>query len=159
MTSPAQHDPVVDIASLPVGHDLPDQLGPILDFMKSEIAQSSEMLRDLSGTVSAKLGLLADSEDQSAIIECVLHLSEAMQNEDRIQQRLNDICAALIFLERNLRHCCDPIYRLDLNRSLVNELRLAEMRAAFASRVGMSLPEGELPASKDTVRTGDLDLF
>ncbi|MGI9419070.1 MAG: hypothetical protein ACR2RA_14670 [Geminicoccaceae bacterium] len=128
-------------------------LAPILAFLKQEIDQSAIILRDLAGRLSCELCTLGTAGEAHDLRSSLLAATIALQAEDRVQQRLSDLGATLLVLERILAEDA-PI---DLDQTIIESLRLEEMRAAFAAGVGMADAVPSPPATAPSI--GEIDLF
>ena len=128
-------------------------LAPIFAFLKREIDQSAVILRDLAGRLSSELCTLVTAGEPHDLRSSLLAATIALQAEDRVQQRLSDLSATLLVLERILAED-EPI---DLDQTIIESLRLEEMRASFAAGIGMA---NAVPApSATTPSIGEIDLF
>lgn len=133
-------------------------LASILAFLGHEIDQSAAMLRDLARSLSHELCALDYADGAESIQQRLIASTVALQNEDRVQQRLGDLRAAMSVLEKALVMDV-PNDRANLDRAIINQLCLEEIRGAFALSIGMD-DELSLPISKaKTPSLGDVDLF
>ena len=160
--APRSDDPDQDGAgpldrTAPRSGDLRELL-PVLTFLRQELRRSAGMLRDLAGCLSEQLcagaAISGDGSPQLDFSAAVV----ALQNEDRIQQRLHDSEAVLSLLEQMLA-TGQPAVGSDLDRAVIDSLLLEETRGAFAASRGLS--EGGA-APQDSARkpsAGDVDLF
>jgi|GEM_PF-6480517 len=133
-------------------------LATILAFLNREIDQSAAILRDLARSLSAEFCALSETDDQETIRQRMLTSTMALQNEDRVQQRLRDLRAVLSLLEHAL-HIESPATGTDLDHAIIDRFDLEEIRIAFAQSVGMV---SALPSASSSVKTpslGDVDLF
>ncbi|MGI9504717.1 MAG: hypothetical protein ACR2RE_16870 [Geminicoccaceae bacterium] len=133
-------------------------LRSILAFFGREIDQSSTILRDLAEQLSHELCALGQATDMEAIGPGLAASTVALQSEDRIQQRLGDMRTALSILEQTLA-LGDSLNEADLNLTIIEQLRLEEMRYAFALGLDITdqLQRLSKPAKAPTL--GDVDLF
>ena len=83
----------------------------------------------------------------------------ALQNEDRVQQRLRDLGAALVRGGTGADHGAVPATGADLDRAVIECLRLEETRGAFAINAGMADILDQLPSKPKPPAVGDIDLF
>ena len=133
-------------------------LATILAFLNREIDQSATILHELSANLSKEFCAIGEADSQDAVHERMINATMALQNEDRIQQRLRDLQTTLSLLERTL-HMHEPGSGADLDRAIIDQLKLEEMRQTFAHSVGMI---SALPSASGPTRTpslGDVDLF
>ncbi|MGI9488796.1 MAG: hypothetical protein ACR2RF_23505 [Geminicoccaceae bacterium] len=130
-------------------------LASVMAFLGGEIDHSSVMLRDLATCLSDAIVNLGEISDLSPSLA---HATQALQNEDRIQQRLSDLRRTLLVLEHVLQASTYPS-AIDLDRTIIDQLRLDEMREAYAASVGMPGHEVKRTAETTTPSTGDVDLF
>lgn len=133
-------------------------LATILAFLNREIDRSATILHDLAKSLSDEFCALGEAESQEAVRERMFSATMALQNEDRIQQRLRDLQTTLSLLERAL-HMHDPGSGGDLDQAIIDQLKLEEIRQTFAHSVGMisALPSASGPARAPSL--GDVDLF
>lgn len=133
-------------------------LASIMAFLGSEIDRSSAMLQDLAACLSEVVVTLTENEDDADFRLCLSSATQALQNEDRIQQRLGDMRRTLMILEHVLDEGVWPsAARLD--HSIIDQLHLEEMRYAYAVSVGVL---DQLPKKVDGITkpsAGDVDLF
>lgn len=128
-------------------------LASIMAFLGGEIDHSSAMLRDLATCLSDVIHSFDEASDGRP---CLSHAMQALQNEDRIQQRLSDLRSTLLILEHVLQASTRPS-SVDLDRAIIEKLRLEEMRDAYAASVGLS--GHALTPTVNTPAAGDVDLF
>ena len=147
-----------DTGDHPADPDIGSRLTPIVSFILDEVQQSSEILRQLSEVVSSEIAALARADDLVDVMGSVHRLSEALQREDRVQQRLDDVCATLRLLDRSLASY-QGSNGDELHATIASRLRLEEMRAAFAVKLGHPPSAGLERASDNVPRAGDVDLF
>lgn len=133
-------------------------LASIMAFLGSEIDRSSAMLQDLAACLSEVVVALTENDGSTDFTPCLSSATQALQNEDRIQQRLGDMRRTLMILEHVLDDGVWPsAARLD--HSIIDQLRLEEMRYAYAVSVGVL---DQLPKKVDGITkpsAGDVDLF
>jgi len=131
---------------------------PILAVIRREMDQSATILRDLAGCLSLELCTLGTAEEKDTLRSSLLAATIALQNEDRVQQRLRDLGEVLSVLEYFLSKNVTSI-SCDVNQAIIESLRLEEMRSAFAIGVGMvdDLPQSSSTAEPPSI--GDVDLF
>jgi len=142
----------------PERNDTPEQgqsLTSAMAFIGEEIDHSLVMLRDLASSLSEVILALSDP---SAARPCLLSATQALQNEDRIQQRLSDLRGTLLVLEHVLQDGTWPC-AADLDRTIIDKLRLEEMREAYAASVGMPDYEANRTSEVNKPSAGDVDLF
>ncbi|MGI9451554.1 MAG: hypothetical protein ACR2QH_13110 [Geminicoccaceae bacterium] len=130
-------------------------LASVMTFMGGEIDHSLAMLRDLASCLSDVI-LALDEESDSR--PCLLSATQALQNEDRIQQRLSDLRSTLLVLEHVLQAGTWPP-AVDLDRVIIDQLRLDEMREAYAASVGMPCDGTKVMSKAGKPSAGDVDLF
>ncbi len=137
---------------------IPSDLIPILAVVRREMDQSAAILRDLAGCLSRELCTLGTAEEKRALQSSLLAATIALQNEDRVQQRLRDLGEVLSTLE-NILSKNTVSSSSDINRAVIESLRLEEMRRAFAIGAGFvdDLPQS-LGATKPP-SIGEVDLF
>lgn len=143
---------------MPDKNDAPDRnrsLTSAMAFIGEEIDQSLVMLRDLASSLSEVIIALSDP---SASRPCLLSATQALQNEDRIQQRLSDLRGTLLVLEHVLQAGSVPP-AVDLDRAIIDQLRLDEMREAYAASIGMPFHGDDGTSRTDKPSAGDVDLF
>lgn len=128
-------------------------LASIMAFLGREIDHSSALLRDLATCLT---DVIHTSDEASDARPCLSHAMQALQNEDRIQQRLSDLKNTLLILEHVLQASARPP-AVDLDRAIIDQLRLEEMRDAYAECVGLS--GHVVRATGDVPAAGDVDLF
>ena len=133
-------------------------LSTILAFLSREIDQSAAILRNLAEHLSDELCALGTEADTEAVRLRLAASTMALQNEDRLQQRLGDMRTALIVLEQALS-LDEPLAEADINLDIIRQLHLEEMRYAFALSVDLldMLPQSSKPAK--TPSLGEVDLF
>lgn len=130
----------------------------ILAFLNREIDQSAVILRDLARRLSDNFCAISEANDHDTIRQQMLASTIALQNEDRVQQRLRDLRTAISLLENALHHD-DPAIGADLDRTIMDQFDMEEMRFAFAHSIGIAI---EIPAPPDCTKPpslGDVDLF
>ena len=130
-------------------------LASVMAFLGGEIDHSSVMLRDLATCMSDAIFALGEISD---LPPSLAHATQALQNEDRIQQRLSDLRSTLLVLEHVLQGSVWPP-AVDLDRTIIDQLRLDEMREAYAASVGMPGHEVKRTAEATMPSAGDVDLF
>lgn len=133
-------------------------VGTILAFLRREVDQSSAILRDLAERLSDEFCALSRANDANDVQQRLFASSMALQNEDRVQQRLDDVRMALSILEHAL-NTGDPAIRADLDRAIIERLCLEETRGAFAVSVGLASPHLQSPGDVRKPSAGDVDLF
>ena len=133
-------------------------LASILAFLGREVDQSAAMLRDLAGCLSHELFGLNDVDSAENLHQRLMASTIALQNEDRVQQRLADLRAALSVLEKALTKDA-PTDRADLDHAVIDQLRLDETRGAFAQSFGMVDELSPGICKGKTPSLGDVDLF
>ncbi|MGI9508149.1 MAG: hypothetical protein ACR2QJ_02230 [Geminicoccaceae bacterium] len=163
MPAPVRASPGHDLAAFRhhdderLGCDRQD-LAQILAFIRYEINQSATILRDLAEQLSNALCALGTTNDENVLRSNLIAATTALQNEDRVQQRLVDMGMAMSVLEEALADEALET-RADLDRAIIGSLRLEETRGAFAILVGMAdaFPKPSSPVHTPAV--GDIDLF
>lgn len=133
-------------------------LVPILAFVRQEVDLSAAILRDLAERLSQALYALGTAEDDNVVQSSLFAATTALQNEDRVQQRLNDLGAALAVVERALT-MGTPTTGFKLDRAVIESLRLEETRGAFAINAGMADILAGSPNQPKAPSVGDIDLF
>ena len=133
-------------------------LVPILAFVRQEVDESAAILRDLAERLSQALHALATTADRNVVQSSLFAATTALQNEDRVQQRLSDLGAALSVVERALI-VGSPATGADLDRTVIDSLRLEETRGAFAINAGMADALAQPSNEPETPTVGDIDLF
>ena len=146
--------PPVDDRSSGDHHDLV----PILAFVRQEVDLSAAILRDLAERLSQALNALGTAEDDNVVQSSLFAATTALQNEDRVQQRLSDLGAALAVVERALTKGT-PTTGVKLDRAIIESLRLEETRGAFAINAGMADILAESLNQSKAPSVGDIDLF
>ncbi|MEM7043786.1 MAG: hypothetical protein AAF543_13330 [Pseudomonadota bacterium] len=113
------------------------------------------MLHDLAESLSEELSSVgAACGAQSALSAAVV----ALQNEDRIQQRLGDSEAVLLLLEQTVATGV-PAVGADLDQAIIDCLKLEESRGAYAADRGLSHADTMSPNGVKHPSLGDIDLF
>jgi hypothetical protein len=126
-----------------------------LDVIRAEMVRSADLLSDLARSLSEELlGLMRLGSDP-AVDALVGRMSEILQAEDRLQQRLQDICIAVGTLQETLEADAPPPGAL--GALIARHLRLDEMRLAFAGDAAAL--EAQAFASVAPIRAGEVDLF
>lgn len=138
--------------------DLHRQAAPILVFLEAELSKSSAMLSDLANNLSKQFQILAGTPNRGRILPSLLQASETLQKEDRIQQRLDDIRAALAQLGQALLVERSPEDK-NLHQSIAQALRLEEMRSAFSTDPKKISPDQPRSSLQKRPSAGDVDLF
>lgn len=137
--------------------DILRQVNIIVHFLREELDHSSGLLRRLADTFTAELCTLSASSDHQLVDSSIVRMTEALQGEDRIQQRLEDICSALAMLERAV----DPIenaVNIQLSIAIFQKFKLEEMQAALANKANLN--NQTMPSRNHVVpNIGDVDLF
>ncbi len=130
-------------------------LASVMAFLGGEIDHSSVMLRDLATCLSKVIFALGEMAE---IPPSLADITQALQNEDRIQQRLDDLRSTLLVLEHVLQTSTwTPA--VDLDRTIIDQLRLDEMREAYAASAGIPGYEVKRTADVAIPSAGDVDLF
>lgn len=150
VTSLSGGDPGRDDAAHP--------LAPIMMFLSQEIDQSSAILRDLAACLSDVIVTFSELDDAPRTRSCISSATQALQTEDRIQQRLSDLRRAVMVMEHMLQAGLSP-FTVDLNRTIIDQLQLCEMRDAYAASVGMTDREMSEKPTVTRPSAGDVDLF
>lgn len=135
-----------------------DHLASILAFLGGEVERSATLLRDLAAGISEDFGAICAAEVADDVQDRLIAATMALQNEDRLQQRLGDLRTALSVLEQTLveGRLADQV---GLDRAIIDKLRLEETRSAFASSMGLSDAEQHPPKVVKEPSLGDIDLF
>lgn len=133
------------------------QTQPVILFLKEEIEHSSELLHKLANAFNMEINVLSETEDLDKVKISIFQMTEALQNEDRIQQRLWDLITTLNALERIFDHNnnVSPDY---LSTSILRQLKLGEMQKALAIKANIDDPSIAL-GSLEAPSLGDVDLF
>lgn len=151
-------DPV-DYSPAEIGQHVDGRhLALILAFISHEVDQSAKMLRDLAAQLSEEFCAISQEDAASHIQHRLIGATMALQNEDRVQQRLNALRAILSVLERVLAGKSQTA-EADLDHAIIDELHLDEIRSAFALSVGLAdvFPNASSNSSEPSI--GDIDLF
>lgn len=133
----------------------PRHLASILAFLGREIDNSASMLRDLAMRLSHELCALGQIDCVNAMQRRVIASTIALQNEDRVQQRLRDLCSVLALLEQALK-AEQSIDDANFERSILDQVTLEEIRHALAVKLGRADPHHP-PSTTPSI--GDVDLF
>ncbi|MDH3659460.1 MAG: hypothetical protein OEU92_05425 [Alphaproteobacteria bacterium] len=141
----------------PTGGGLRD-IVPVLAFLRREIDQSATILRDIARCLSDEICALGASSDGEFLQPRLSQATIALQNEDRVQQRLRDMGATLSMLEHMLAEG-DLAAGDDLGRAVIDSLRLEETRRAFAIDVGMTDRSSQPSGPVGPPSVGEIDLF
>jgi len=154
-----QEDTLAPACRSNTGYDLsPDHrhLAKIVMFLGHEIDRSVIMLRDLAALLSEEICALRQVDSVKAVQEGLIASTIALQNEDRIQQRLCDLRTVLGILEDRLGNDV-PTRGGDLDQEILEKLRLEETRDGFSFAIGII---DDYPKPKDDIPSlGDVDLF
>ena len=134
------------------------ELSAVLACLRLEIDRSAAILRDLAGRLSQELLALGASAELGDLQPRLAAATIALQNEDRVQQRLCDMSAVLSLLERALADG-DLASGPDLYQSVVDTLRLEETRNAFACELGLADIVSDLSSPAKPPSVGEIDLF
>ncbi len=127
-----------------------------IDVIRREMVRSADMLSELAGSLTEELLGLMQLGSDPAVNVLVGRMSQILQVEDRIQQRLQDICVALSLLQDAME--ADGEIPMDRLASLIAQrLMLGEMRIAFAGLDGAGPADD--PASPPGAQPGEIDLF
>jgi hypothetical protein len=125
-----------------------------LDFLRVELGNSAGMLSSLAAELTREVCGLMDPDEEDSRQLRLVRIHQALQNEDRIQQRIRDLSEVLAALETALAPAASRDDR-DLDIVIGRKLRLEELRAAFGSKdggLGTMSPSSSIPP-------GDVDLF
>jgi hypothetical protein len=135
-----------------------DHLALILAFLGREVERSATLLRDLAAGISDDFGAICASELPDDVQDRLIAATMALQNEDRLQQRLSDLRLTLSLLEQMLAEG-GPAKKADINEIIIQKLKLEEMRNAFAVSMGLidALPQRSQGTKEPSL--GDIDLF
>jgi hypothetical protein len=133
-------------------------LGSILAFLNREIGQSGVMLHEFATLLSSELCALGQADSIDARRPHMLAATMALQNEDRVQQRLRDLRCALSLVEQALL-LDDPDIGPDLDRAIIDQCHLEEIRVAFARSRGIPCVAASSPPAGSVPSIGDIDLF
>ncbi|MEZ5934250.1 MAG: hypothetical protein R3F54_20390 [Alphaproteobacteria bacterium] len=152
------HDPPAGVAASADSGSDRCHLTTILSFLKQEIDQSGALLHDLAGCLSYEFSTVSQTNDLDAIRQRMVIATIALQNEDRIQQRLGDLRLVLSLLEGALLRGT-PAIGADLDHAIIDQLRLDELRVTFAYNVGMASEPAAPSPPAGTPTIGDIDLF
>jgi hypothetical protein len=135
-----------------------DHLATILAFLGREVERSATLLRDLAAGISDDFGVISAAELADDVQERLIAATMALQNEDRLQQRLSDLHTALSILERTLIEG-GSTQQTDIDKVIIDKLRLEEMRSAFALSVGLIDAQQQSKKVTNEPTLGDIDLF
>lgn len=141
------------------GADPDHELLPVLTFLRHEIDQSAALLSDLAKCLSHALCTLTTASEPDTRQSSLSDAAIALQQEDRVQQRLRDLKATVAVLEGALDGT-SPHRGADLDRAIIASLRLEETRHNFAAATGMAeafVPQSPTPNKPPPI--GDIDLF
>lgn len=133
-------------------------LASILGFLNHEIRQSADLLRDLTACLSNELCALGDLKVTAAVQQRLAASTVALQNEDRVQQRLGELRKVISILAEAMKGD-RPAVATDLDHTIIDQLCLEEIRCAFALSVGMAYVVPETSSTNKTPSVGDIDLF
>lgn len=133
-------------------------LALILALVSDEIDHSIKMLRDLAARLSQEFCAITHSEVAGDIQHRLMAATIALQDEDRVQQRLGDLRTTLSLLEQALTNNV-PTTRADLDHAIIDQLLLDEIRNAFAVTVGRESAFSSSQAKTHEPSIGDIDLF
>ena len=135
-----------------------DHVAAILAFLSREVEQSATLLHDLAARLSDNFCAISATDSRDDVQGQLIAATMALQNEDRLQQRLSDLRTALSVLERAFVED-SPDDLANINQAIIDKLRLDETRSAFA--LSMGLRDAALHLSKVTKEpsVGDVDLF
>jgi hypothetical protein len=136
--------------------------GRSLDVLRGELAHSPDMLGELAAVIGSEIHGMMVLDDLPSAEAAVIHerlgrIYEALQQEDRIQQRLRQLVAVATALEKSaVRAAAQGDHELE--DEISHCLRLEELRAAvFGTSAGQYTPK-EAPRSSE-ISAGDVDLF
>jgi hypothetical protein len=128
----------------------------VIGFLRHEVALTSALLDDVSAVLIVELGaLVAVTRSYDGP---VARMTEAIQREDLIQQRLKDLDAALGVLEQRLADACTAGAQRDhaLGEQIAARLQLGETRARLMRELGRP---GTIADHLPPPRAGEVDLF
>lgn len=135
-----------------------DHLASILAFLGREVERSATLLRDLAAGISDDFGAICAADVADDVQDRLVAATMALQNEDRLQQRLSDLQTALSILEQTFAEGKSD-QRADIDRAIIDKLRLEEMRNAFASSMGLIDAQAHPVKVTSQPSLGDIDLF
>src|SRR5262245_39463895 len=122
-----------------------------LDFLRIELGHSADLLASLAARLSVEFCGLVEPEAEDDRHARLVRIHEALQTEDRIQQRLRDLSGVIAALELALAPAASRDDR-ELDIVIGRKLRLEELRSAFSGK-GSIGSTGHRPA---TVSAGDV---
>jgi len=134
-----------------------DHLASILAFLSQEVEQSATLLRDLAARLSENFCAINATDLREDVQDQLIAATMALQNEDRLQQRLSDLRNALSVLEQFVED--DPNDMANIDQAIIDILRLDETRSAFALSMGLKDVALQLSKAKNEPSVGDVDLF
>jgi hypothetical protein len=124
-----------------------------LDFLRVELGRSADMLGELAAILSDEVCDLMVVQNEEVRNDKLTRIYEALQNEDRIQQRINDLKEVIAVVARALAPAASRPDR-DLEALIGRRLRLEELRAAFTGKGDRNAAILEPP-----ITAGEVDLF
>ncbi len=130
----------------------------IMSFLNREIGLSAAILRDLTARISSDLCALSDAGVAEPAHERIMTSTVALQDEDRVQQRLTALRNVITILEKTLA-ADEPQSGGELDRTIIDKLCLDEIRCAFALSVGMTYVLNDVGEGNGPPSLGDVDLF
>ena len=128
----------------------------MIGFLRHEVSLTSSLLDEVSAVLIVELGALVAAT--RSYDGPVARMTEAIQREDLIQQRLRDLDAALGVLEQRLDDACavGATGHHELGAEVAARLKLGETRARLMRQLGQSdIIADHLPPP----RAGEVDLF
>ena len=137
--------------------NLSNHTSPVVAFLKEEIEQSSQLLKKLAEALVEEVCVLSETLDSPVVRASTGRMNEALQVEDRIQQRLWDMACALGMLEKAI-DTENYGYNHHLPISIIKELKLNEMQLALASKANLH-HDVIAPYLSNEPNLGDIDLF
>ena len=133
------------------------QVQQVLVFLKEELEGSTSMLSRFAEELNSEICLLNERCNSENMESSIDRMSETLQAEDRIRQRLIDIASALRVVEQVMASPSEEEFSR-LPTIIIGELRLGEMQNALAVKADMR----EIFASSSAPiapSLGDVDLF
>ncbi|NJO36411.1 MAG: hypothetical protein HC871_00855 [Rhizobiales bacterium] len=116
------------------------------------------MLHEFATLLSNEICALVQADGIDARRPHMLAATIALQNEDRVQQRLRDLRRALSLVEQALM-TDDPDIGADLDRAIIDQCHLEEIRVAFARSRNIAGIAASSPPGRGAPSIGDIDLF
>jgi len=138
-------------------NDLIDKSKTILSFLKEEMEISSDLLRRFSHDIGVEIAATSESANADLLHDHIFRLTEVLQCEDRIQQRLKDMIATLDVMHKTFNSIGNDGFDC-LIECVRDQVLLEEMQYSLASKADL---DGPLAVSRPNPAPslGDVDLF